>query len=142
MGFQQGLSGLSAAASNLDVIGNNVANASTVGFKSSSAQFADVFATSLSGSGGRAVDAADTERRTPPQPCPRRHERLVAPTGCEVEARVGFTDDDIDVGAGEREALDESPGVIGNLRTVSATASITQRASATVITRSPTAMAT
>jgi flagellar hook protein FlgE len=27
MGFQQGLSGLSAAAKNLDVIGNNVANA-------------------------------------------------------------------------------------------------------------------
>ena len=34
MGFQQGLSGLNAAAKNLDVIGNNVANASTVGFKS------------------------------------------------------------------------------------------------------------
>jgi flagellar hook protein FlgE len=35
MGFQQGLSGLSAAAKNLDVIGNNVANANTVGFKQS-----------------------------------------------------------------------------------------------------------
>ena len=33
MGFQQGLSGLIAAARNLDVIGNNVANANTVGFK-------------------------------------------------------------------------------------------------------------
>ena len=31
MGFQQGLSGLNAAARNLDVIGNNVANTNTVG---------------------------------------------------------------------------------------------------------------
>ncbi len=51
MGFQQGLSGLNAAAKNLDVIGNNVANANTVGFKGSQAQFADVYASSLSGSG-------------------------------------------------------------------------------------------
>ena len=36
---------------NLDVIGNNVANASTVGFKSSTAQFADVYAASMSGGG-------------------------------------------------------------------------------------------
>jgi flagellar hook protein FlgE len=49
MGFQQGLSGLNAAAKNLDVIGNNVANASTVGFKGSQAQFADVYASSLGG---------------------------------------------------------------------------------------------
>lgn len=49
MGFQQGLSGLNAAAKNLDVIGNNVANASTVGFKGAQAQFADVYASSLGG---------------------------------------------------------------------------------------------
>ncbi|MBL8533231.1 MAG: flagellar hook protein FlgE [Betaproteobacteria bacterium] len=48
MGFQTGLSGLSTASRNLDVIGNNVANASVVGFKQSSAQFADVFAASSS----------------------------------------------------------------------------------------------
>ncbi len=52
MGFQQGLSGLFAAGKNLDVIGNNVANANTVGFKMSQAQFADVYANSLSGSSG------------------------------------------------------------------------------------------
>src|SRR5262245_45493509 len=51
MSFQQGLSGLNAAASNLDVIGNNVANASTVGFKTSTTQFADVYAASLAGGG-------------------------------------------------------------------------------------------
>lgn len=55
MGFQQGLSGLNGAAKNLDVIGNNIANATTVGFKSSSTQFADVYATSLYGAGGLQV---------------------------------------------------------------------------------------
>ncbi|MEW5967809.1 MAG: flagellar hook protein FlgE [Pseudomonadota bacterium] len=55
MSFQQGLSGLNAAAKNLDVIGNNVANSGTVGFKQSQAQFADVYANSLTGSGGSNV---------------------------------------------------------------------------------------
>lgn len=55
MGFQQGLSGLNGAAKNLDVIGNNIANATTVGFKSSTTQFADVYATSLYGTGGLQV---------------------------------------------------------------------------------------
>ena len=45
MAFEQGLSGLSAAAKNLDVIGNNVANVNTVGFKESQAHFADIYAT-------------------------------------------------------------------------------------------------
>ncbi len=52
MSFQQGLSGLNGAAKSLDVIGNNIANASTVGFKGSQAQFADVYANSLNGAGG------------------------------------------------------------------------------------------
>jgi flagellar hook protein FlgE len=52
MSFQQGLSGLNASARNLDVIGNNVANANTVGFKASSAHFADVYANSLGSAGG------------------------------------------------------------------------------------------
>ena len=55
MSFQQGLSGLNAAARNLDVIGNNVSNASTVGFKQSQAQFADVYANSLTGAGGGGI---------------------------------------------------------------------------------------
>lgn len=52
MSFQQGLSGLNAASKQLEAIGNNVANSSTVGFKSSQAVFADVFASSLQGSSG------------------------------------------------------------------------------------------
>ena len=55
MGFQQGLSGLNAASKSLDVIGNNISNANTVGFKMAQAQFADVFANSLSGAGTSGV---------------------------------------------------------------------------------------
>lgn len=51
MGFGQGLSGLNAASQNLDVIGNNIANAGTVGFKAGSATFADVYANSRVGLG-------------------------------------------------------------------------------------------
>jgi flagellar hook protein FlgE len=51
MSFQQGLSGLNAAARNLDVIGNNVANSNTVGAKASRTEFADIYATSLYGAG-------------------------------------------------------------------------------------------
>lgn len=51
MSFQQGLSGLNTSSKSLDVIGNNIANSSTVGFKSSDAQFADVFANSIYGEG-------------------------------------------------------------------------------------------
>ncbi|WP_300085471.1 flagellar hook protein FlgE [uncultured Nitrosomonas sp.] len=49
MGFQHGLSGLRAASAKLDVTGNNIANANTVGFKQSQAQFADVYANALGG---------------------------------------------------------------------------------------------
>ncbi len=55
MSFQQALSGLNGAAKNLDVIGNNVANTATVGFKSGQAQFADVYASALTGGGGSQV---------------------------------------------------------------------------------------
>jgi flagellar hook protein FlgE len=55
MSFQQGLSGLNAASKSLEVIGNNVSNANTVGFKQSQAQFADVFASSLTGSGASQI---------------------------------------------------------------------------------------
>src|SRR5688572_19231905 len=51
MGFSQGISGLSAAAANLDVIGNNIANSGTVGFKSGAATFQDVYAGSRVGLG-------------------------------------------------------------------------------------------
>lgn len=55
MSFQQGLSGLSAASKTLEAIGNNVANANTIGFKESQAIFSDVYAASLTGSGGSQI---------------------------------------------------------------------------------------
>ncbi|EEF2419635.1 flagellar hook protein FlgE [Salmonella enterica] len=51
MGFSQGLSGLNAAAQGLDVVGNNIANSQTIGFKSGSISFADMFADSQVGMG-------------------------------------------------------------------------------------------
>ncbi len=51
MSFQQGLSGLNATSKNLEVIGNNVANAGTFGAKASRAEFGDVYAASLNGGG-------------------------------------------------------------------------------------------
>ena len=55
MAFQTGLSGLNAASQSLDVIGNNISNAATVGFKQSRTLFTDVFANSLGGSGSNSV---------------------------------------------------------------------------------------
>ncbi|MDM2774016.1 flagellar hook protein FlgE [Citrobacter sp. Cpo126] len=51
MAFSQAVSGLNAAATNLDVIGNNIANSATYGFKSGTASFADMFAGSKVGLG-------------------------------------------------------------------------------------------
>ena len=63
--FSIALSGLSAANTALDVTSNNIANANTVGFKNSQAEFADVYASgavnldsSTGGEGVRVVSAA------------------------------------------------------------------------------------
>ncbi|QGZ62670.1 flagellar hook protein FlgE [Paraburkholderia acidisoli] len=55
MGYQQGLSGLAASSNDLDVIGNNIANANTVGFKQSTAQFADVYANTIATAVGNQI---------------------------------------------------------------------------------------
>ena len=52
MGFQQGLSGLNASSKNLDVIGHNIANANTTGYKASRAEFAEMVASAIGTSGG------------------------------------------------------------------------------------------
>ena len=53
MGFQQGLSGLNAASKNLDVIGHNIANSNTTGFKSSRADFAEMVASAIGSASGQ-----------------------------------------------------------------------------------------
>jgi flagellar hook protein FlgE len=55
MSFQQGLSGLNAASRNLEVIGNNVANASTYGAKASRAEFGDVYGATLATGGSNNI---------------------------------------------------------------------------------------
>lgn len=55
MSFSQAVSGMNAASQQLDVIGNNIANSATVGFKSSSINFADLYAGSKVGMGVKVV---------------------------------------------------------------------------------------
>lgn len=49
MGFSTALSGLNAATNNLTVIGNNIANSNTTGFKESRSEFVDQYADSIAG---------------------------------------------------------------------------------------------
>ncbi|WP_085629625.1 flagellar hook protein FlgE [Pseudomonas sp. R16(2017)] len=55
MSFNIGLSGLYAANKQLDVTGNNIANVATAGFKSSRAEFADVYSSTRLGSGSKVI---------------------------------------------------------------------------------------
>lgn len=55
MAFNIGLSGIRAASTDLEVTGNNIANASTTGFKKSRAEFGDVYTTTLLGTGSKPV---------------------------------------------------------------------------------------
>jgi flagellar hook protein FlgE len=52
MGFQTGLSGLNASSKRLDVIGNNIANANTVGMKVSRVEFSELVSAAIGPSGG------------------------------------------------------------------------------------------
>jgi flagellar hook protein FlgE len=62
MSFQIALSGLNAATTDLEVTGNNIANANTNGFKESRIEYSDVYANSLqdegANSGGRGVEVS------------------------------------------------------------------------------------
>ena len=53
MSFTQGVSGLNAANSSLDTIGNNIANSQTIGFKSGRSEFADIYAGAKTGLGAQ-----------------------------------------------------------------------------------------
>jgi flagellar hook protein FlgE len=63
MSFQTGLSGLNASSRNLDVIGNNIANANTTGMKTSRAEFSGLVSSALgaasSGGSGIGVEVAN-----------------------------------------------------------------------------------
>ncbi len=55
MSFNIALSGIRAASQDLAVTGNNIANASTTGFKESRAEFGDIFTSSIGNSGTSTV---------------------------------------------------------------------------------------
>ena len=67
MALNQALSGINAAESQLNVISNNIANAGTVGFKGSTAQFAEVYAVTglnlSSAAVGSGVEMTGTEQQ-------------------------------------------------------------------------------
>ncbi len=57
MSFRISISGMNAASSDLEVTAHNIANVNTTGFKSSRAEFADVFAVSTYGISQNAIGA-------------------------------------------------------------------------------------
>lgn len=82
MPFRSALSGINAASSELRVIGNNVSNASTTGFKQSRANFADVYASSSSGGGANSIGAGV---------------RLASVDQLFSQGNIGFTDSKLDM---------------------------------------------
>lgn len=82
MPFRSALSGINAASQELRIIGNNVANASTTGFKQSRANFADVYAASSSGASANAIGSGV---------------RLASVDQLFTQGNVGFTDSKLDL---------------------------------------------
>ena len=60
--FFSGISGLIANSSSINVVGNNIANVNTVGFKASRATFEDVLYQSISGTSGSSQVGRGTGR--------------------------------------------------------------------------------
>lgn len=82
MPFDTALSGIRAASSELSITGNNIANASTTGFKSSRAEFGDVYATSVLGSGSNTIGSGV---------------QVQAVTQRFTQGNVGFTENELDL---------------------------------------------
>lgn len=82
MPFRTALSGLNASSAELRVLGNNVANASTTGFKKSRAQFSDIFASSNLGTASNAIGSGV---------------RVSSVAQQFTQGNVGFTDNNLDL---------------------------------------------
>jgi len=82
MPFRIALSGLNAASGDLKVTGNNIANAGTTGFKTSRAEFVDVFAVGYGGISSTAIGGGT---------------RLAAVSQQFSQGNVDFTDNNLDV---------------------------------------------
>ena len=62
-----GVSGLRAHQTMLDVVGNNIANVNTTGFKASSVEFEDTLSQALKAAGATAIDAIATHALFAPE---------------------------------------------------------------------------
>ncbi len=82
MPFRIALSGLNAASADLKATGNNIANASTTGFKASRTEFVDVFAVGYGGISATAIGGGV---------------RLAAVTQQFSQGNVDFTDNNLDI---------------------------------------------
>lgn len=82
MPFRTALSGLNAASAELRVIGNNVANSATTGFKKARAEFADIFATSNLGVASNAIGSGV---------------RVASVSQQFSQGNIGFTDNNLDL---------------------------------------------
>lgn len=94
MGFSQALSGVNAASQQLNVVGNNIANSQTTGFKSSSVQFSDVFANSQVGLGTRVADVLQNFSNGNLETTGRNLDLAISGTGFyrfEQEGQIGYS---------------------------------------------------
>ena len=82
MPFRTALSGLNASSAELRVIGHNVANSSTTGFKKSRAEFADIFASSNLGVTSNAIGSGV---------------RVSSVSQQFSQGNIGFTDNNLDL---------------------------------------------
>ncbi len=82
MPFRIALSGLNAASADLKATGNNIANASTSGFKSSRTEFVDVFAVGYGGISSTAIGGGV---------------RLASVTQQFSQGNIDFTDNNLDL---------------------------------------------
>lgn len=82
MPFRIALSGLNAASDDLRVVGNNIANASTTGFKKSRAEFADIYPSSNLGTATNAIGSGVKVTNIAQQ---------------FVQGNVNFTDNNLDL---------------------------------------------
>ena len=97
MPFRAALSGINVAGNDLKVIGHNVANASTTGFKGSRAEFADVYANAAEGASANAIGSGV---------------RLAAVRQQFGQGNIGFTDNKLDLAINGRGffILDDNGG--------------------------------
>ncbi len=97
MPFRSALSGINVAGNDLKVIGHNVANASTTGFKGSRAEFVDVYANAAEGSTANAIGSGV---------------RLAAVSQQFGQGNIGYTDNKLDLAINGRGffILDDNGG--------------------------------